>query len=260
MLHLLANIFTSLNYGLRVMLGAVVALLLVRMWRQGLIRTYWSVAGLLAVVAVQGFLRTWFEEHEAMVSFGAEIATVVLAAVLLWDLSRRTFANYPSLAAFAQQMVRYALPTCAGVAVISFWMDPNLPPDRSPVLQLFTRVDRAVESALLMFILVTGVFATWFPVGMKRNVARIVGGMVLLLAVDFACEWMANGMPRTVVPALALVQILVSMGVCAYWSLGLNRQGEQVAMRPRAAMDPQRLLDLTRQLDYMQAQLSRRGY
>jgi hypothetical protein len=260
MTEILFQTLDSMRYGLRLIVAVASVAVIVRLWWWGLLGTRWPVAAFALAIALQGALRTVHEGYDVWFYEGGEVLKLALATFGLWTLLRQVFVAYPSLGGFVTQLIRYALPICAAVAVVNFWLDPLVPSGRSPSLHLFFNVQRALASALLAFSVSVALFVNWFPVRMRQNDSRILTGFLVLLAVDWLAQLAANAAVGLMSSGLALVQIGTSLGVALFWVFGLSRQGEQSEVVPLPPWSPGRLLVMTEQLDQLQAQLSRRGF
>jgi hypothetical protein len=237
----------------------VVAVLTGRLITEGLARTYWAVIVWLTLDAIGGVLGQVLGRWDVFIFQVTQGLKLPFAAVILWQLCRLVFVNYPALASFATRALKTVIPACIVFGLFSFLTDPAPPSDRSQHLHLVIAMTRAATTAVLLFELLLGAFAGWFPVAMKRNIARLLIGLMVLYSVDWINMLLANGSTinmrwSNVVPLLA------SLTIVAYWLASLDRAGEGQSASALPAWNPARLAEMTDQLDEMQAHLSRRGF
>lgn len=242
-------------------IGAAVTVLalLARLSRAGLLAKYWAISLFMAADAAVGILTTLGGRQAIGFQQGGAALHVALATFIFWEMSRRVFRNYPALAEFSTRSMKYILPLCALLGVAAFLTDPEVPPGRSPHLHLVNSIDRAITSALLTYLVATAAFAGWFPVRMSRNVARLLIGFMAIFATRWAGSLIANAAPDATAWANVL-QACATLAAAFYWAIVLNAQGEVEEAATVPQWDPDRLAQMTQQLDQMQAQLSRRGY
>ena len=156
-------------------------------------------------------------------------------------------------------VLRTVIPLCVILGLVSFLTDPAAADGRSEHLQLVIAVARAATTAVLVFELLLGAFAGWFPVGMKRNIARLLIGLMVLYGIGWVNMLLANGSSMNILWT-NVVTALVGICVMTYWLVTLGRAGELESASVIPAWNPARLAHMTGQLEEIQAQLSRRGY
>lgn len=242
-------------------LAAAVAILilLVRLFRVQLAAKYWAVCALLVASIPAGFIAMLGGPQAVTFHTGGDVLHLALATIIFWELSHQVFRNYPALAEFSTRSLKYILPLCALLGVWAFLTDPDVPEGRSPHLHMVIAIDRGVTSALLAYLLATGAFAGWFPVRMTRNAARLLIGFMILFAVRWASALLANTAPEATVWANSL-ETFTTLLIASYWAYSIDAAGEVEVSATVPQWDPDRLAEMTQQLDQMQAQLSRRGY
>lgn len=257
-----ANTFARLLEGiLLVPAGIVTALFLTKLASNGLLRSYWALGAWLALNVAEQALRLIYSNVEVPVYRAGHALKLVLAGVLLWRLCRLVFVNYPAIGSFAARALQIVIPLCIALGIVSFITDHNTPEGRSERLQLVVAAARAATTALLGFLLLLGVFAGWFPVRMKRNIGRILIGMLVLLGFDWINMLLGNSnLSQAALWAANAILSLASVCVAAYWLVTLGPAGEEAAASAIPRWDPKELDRMTKQLEQMQVQLSRRGY
>lgn len=227
-------------------------------WRR--LHDYWIVALYFLVFSLHGAF-AFFTNLEQLpaVYFCFLSLEAVLMGIIAWQLGRRSFVSYPSLAAFATRALWFLLPVSLILALVTVLTDPPLPADRHPQLQLTFAIDRSVSTVILTFLLAVGAFAGWFPVRMKQNSARLlIGFMVIqayrwifLLAANTRWQWTYWG---------AFWGGFIAVEVLLYWLITLKPAGEAAIASTVPRWDPERMTALTGQLEQIHSRLARRGY
>lgn len=249
-----------LLYGTLQVLNAVVVLALVgRFAANGLARTYWAVIAWLILDAAERILQFRLFKFDVVLFQLGQGLKLPFAVIILWQLCRFVFARYPAIGSFANRALKTVIPACVILALVSFLADPDPPDGRSPHLQVVIAAARAATTAVLVFELLLGAFAGWFPVGMKKNIARLLVGLMVLYGIGWVNMLVANGSSINIVWGNVITS-LVSICVMTYWLVTLGKAGEVESASVIPAWNPARLAHMTGQLEQMQAQLSRRGY
>jgi hypothetical protein len=223
------------------------------------LRAYWAVAAYFLIVTIHGALSFFYQvDANPPIYVGFTAMELALIAAITWQLGRRSFVGYPSLAAFATRALWILLPICLILAFVTMLTDPPQA-GRHPALQLTFAIERSAKTAILAFLLAVAGFAGWFPVRMKQNSARLLIGFLVLQS----CEWIALLAANTDWQWTwwgSFWKIFVSAEVLIYWLIALKPTGEVAVASTVPRWDAQRMSVLSGQLDHIQAQLSRRGY
>jgi hypothetical protein len=244
---------------LQVLASVVVAMLVGKLATAGLGRVYWAVIAWLVLDALEGFLRFRFPQMDVTLFQLGQGLKLPFALVILWQLCRLVFVHYPAIGSFASRALRTVIPICLILGLVSFLMDSEPNPGRSQHLHLIIAVTRAATTTVLVFELLLGAFAGWFPVGMKRNIARLLIGLMVLYSISWINMLLANS-GSVYVHWSNVISALGNICVMVYWLVTLGKAGEVESASVIPAWNPARLAQMTGQLDQMQAQLSRRGY
>ncbi len=229
------------------------------LWRK--LRAYWMVAGYFLMLSLRGWLfysyRDLNQNPPVYIAFAA--AELLLMGVIAWQLGRRSFISYPSLAAFVSRALWILLPICVMLAFATMLTDPQAGPDRNSNLQLTFAIERSVRTAILGFLLAIGGFAGWFPVRMKQNSARLLIGFMVLQAYQWIALLTANTHWQWTYWG-SFWRIFVLAEVLLYWLFTLKPAGEEAVASTVPRWDPERMGALTGQLEQIHSQLARKGY
>lgn len=257
-----ADTFAKLLEGILLLPAAVVVVIFIgKLAASGLLRPYWALGAWLVLNVSEQILRLVYGKVEVPIYQAGHSLKLALAAVLIWQLCRLVFTNYPAIGSFAARALQVVIPLCIALGIISFISDHDTPGGRSDHLQLVVAAARGATSALLGFVMLLGVFAGWFPVRMKRNIGRLLIGLLILLGFDWINMLLGNSSETKETLRWANVALsVVSVCVVAYWLAAFGPAGEEQAASAISHWDPAKLARMTGRLEQMQAQLSRRGY
>lgn len=232
--------------------------LILSLARNGLYRVYPFLFVYLATDAAQTtallLLRLHSNAYSWTYLFG-QLAKIVLAVFVILELYRVALAERPALARFGRDAVGYILAAAAVVALPLLMLDSSIPPGQSKILHLFFSFERSMNIWMLIFLLVIGVFMTWFPVRMTRNGALYVAGFAIYFLARASGLLLINLAPDSRV-SLNLAMLSVSFACLMIWLFALRRKGEETTVVTGASRDPVRMQHLTRQLDAMNARLA----
>jgi hypothetical protein len=113
----------------------------------------------------------------------------LLAFLTVLELYRNALAQHTGLAKFGRAAVWGVTLVVLVVTGAGAALDPNIPPGQSPILHRWFTVERSADMVILLFLLIIGVFVTWFPVKMSRNVALSFRFFSAILFFTRCCCW-----------------------------------------------------------------------
>jgi hypothetical protein len=226
--------------------------------RSGLYRIYPCLFVYLATDAAQTtillFLRLRSNAYGWTYVFGQTVK-IVLAVFVILELYRVVLAQRPALARFGRDAVGYILGAAAVAALSLLILDSSIPPGQSKILHFFFSFERTMNIWMLIFLVVIGVFMTWFPVRMTRNGALYVAGFAIYFLSRAVGLLLINLAPDSQ-KSFNLAMLSVSFACLMVWLFALRRKGEETTVVTGASRDPARMQHLTRQLDAMNARLA----
>jgi hypothetical protein len=240
---------------------AATLVLILRLARNGLYCVYPFLFVYLATDAAQTaallLLRPRSNAYGWTYVFG-QLVKIVLAIFVILEQYRVALAQRPALARFGRDAVGYILGAAAVLALSLLMLDSSIPPGQSKILHRVFSFERTMNVWMLTFLLVIGVFMTWFPVRMTRNGALYVAGFAIyflsralgLLLINLAPDFQKS---------FDLAMLTVSFACLMVWLFALRREGEETTVVTGARRDPARIQQLTQQLDGMNARLAEIG-
>lgn len=243
-----------------VVVYAAQVILLGRLRQQGLMARYRFFSLYLAASIAEASVLLWFTQGTnayalAYMGFVPILGVcTVLATLELYDLVLR---DYPGLRSLGRWAISTGLIASVVVAGLTLAPDVSNRAEAYPIIRSFHVFQRALYSALLLFVFFISGFLVWFPVPLSRNAVlhTIVftlsfGGKSLALllrnvgGVDFR-------------PLASTLNLAIAAVCLAAWTLFLTRQGEQQTVIFGHRWRPQDSDRLVKQLDSLNATLLR---
>jgi hypothetical protein len=224
----------------------------IRLFRVGLARRYsvlfsflcFHVARSLALLLCQllphprtAYGLTWFATEPLM---------WILYILLTLDLYSLVLQDYKGLQTVGRWILFIALPVAilvSGATVLPSWRSPT---EKFPVVFYFALVDRGIMFSLLIFILLTLFFLSWYPISLSRNiVVHHVVYMVYLTAHTMA-YLVRNVQGDTMNRATGIATLVTTLLCFSAWLFLLSPAGEmkKVVLRHQfTAEEERRLVD-----------------
>jgi hypothetical protein len=234
--------------------------LLVRLAYTRLIPVYQWFSLYLLTDAVQQLLRVTVPLNttaSGWIYVAGNSVKAVLAMFVILELYRWALAEHAALAKFGQNAVIYALGAAAVIALSGLMLDPPISGKTSVILFSFLRIERTMDVWALLYLLTIGVFLSWFPVRMKRNVAVYMGGFVVFFLARSIGLLLTNVLPKAYTPSLSTAMLFVSFGSLLVWIVALGPAGENVGVVIGDRSDPAQLKRVTGQLEAINRSLAR---
>jgi hypothetical protein len=214
---------------------------------------YWLLQALpsVALMAIPLASREY-----AYVYWGAQTLNVLMAVFVVQDLYRIALFEHPALASFARRTVLAAMAIAAAVALSGIRLDFTMLPGQYPDIHRFLTFERSMNFLTLLFLLIVSALLLWFPIRVRRNIAVYISGFVLFSASRSFGLLLYNLRPQdgrlisTVLLGLTLLCLLI-------WIAGIQPEGELVTATPGYRSNPETMHRLSRQLDSINAALTR---
>lgn len=229
-----------------------------RMWRSGLHARYrfFFVFVLFRVIRAIALASVPFQRNTySWIWFGTQPVLWILYILVLLELYGLVLGNYRGLATFGRWVVTAGL--AAALVISSLTVGADLAGWGSyPILRYWSAIDRAVQSGLVIFLLIITAFLAFYPITLSRNV--IVH--CILYAVYFL-SGAAAMLVRNVTDSLTIGQAAnvamsgVSLACIIAWLALLNRKGEEIKVARRPQWRPEDEEQLMRQLASINATL-----
>ena len=241
---------------------AAMGALLLRFTATGLWRLYrvlFSYFLALAGGSLLLLLISFRSNSYALVFMTDEVIVHVLALFTVLELYWLALAKHMGLASFGRTTVWGVSAAVTFLALVSALLDRDIPSGQSIILHRFFTVERTLEMAIILFLLLIALFITWFPVKMPRNAALAIAGFSVLYILRAGTLLAANLLARTHLAAINDAMIAFSTVLLLVWTFALRPEEASQEVVTGHAWNPEALGDLSRQLDTINTALARFG-
>jgi hypothetical protein len=143
-------------------------------------------------------------------------------ALIVVELYRIVFRELPGIASVSR---RYITVTVAIAIVASLFLQ-RLAETPANYLSVFFVIECAVVFSLLIFILLVSAFLAYYPVSLHRNVVVYSIGYAVYFLTKAAALFIRT-LGYYVAPQISTALLVVSSVCLLFWTLGLNRRGEE---------------------------------
>ena len=204
--------------------------LLLRLGTMGLVKNYrffclYLLASLVKTSALLFLDRRTDAYGWTYVSFVP--ITGILTVLVVVELYGLVLRDHAGIVTLGRWVVSGGLILAFIIAVASLYPDLGNPAEEYPILLYFNVFERALESALLVFLVLLTAFLVWFPVPLSRN--TIVHTIVF--GVYFSSEALLLLIRNVVGDEPTRILSTINLGVASFclvaWILLLNKKGEQ---------------------------------
>ena len=185
---------------------------------------------------------------------------MILAVFVVREIYQLALENHPAIAAFGRKTVSYVLSASAAVAVCGILLESGASTQgKSTILVNFFTIERTVDTALLVFLIVITAFMFWFPVRLKRNVTFYVAGFVAYFFGRAAGLLMVNLFPASYRSGVSAGTVCITIGCLLVWLFALTGEGETSTTVVGHLWNRDSAERLLLQLDAINRNLSRLG-
>jgi hypothetical protein len=225
------------------------ALLLLKLWRAGLMRTYPFFSSYLAYSVARGAALHAFKygtNAYAWAYFLSEPVFWLAYILVVLELYSLVLRNYPGIASLGRWVLVAGLFASILISGLSLQADLSNPGEKYPVILYFTVIGRGVIFSLVIFLLLITGFLVSYPVPLSRNV--IVHSMVwsLYFLSTTAGLLVRNITGHQVTADMNLALLAASLACLVAWIVALSPAGEGRTIVLRHIWRPeqqQRLMD-----------------
>jgi len=250
------TIETILSYGTTLLAAAVI----LRLWREGLVRTYRAFTALMVfdVVSTLFLLTlTYRTTSYSIIWMTCESTKLLLYAAVTLELFDVGLRPYPGIARAGQQIVRVSLVVATVLTLLTLQLDlSRIPAWHQKALPYFFAVQRTFILTLAVFQILVFAFLSWFQVRLSYN-ARVYA-TILVAFFSFKSlgilSLIIQGRERTRTVSMCVMAVLCACE--AAWAFLLKRTGEDT--RSSATLTGRRTapIALTARLEALNLRLS----
>ena len=192
----------------------------------------------------------------ARYAVGQTIKTV-LASLVVLEIYRLSLQERKALARFGRNVVGYALGISFLASLIRLFFYGTVPPDQV-VLHYTLAVEGVVDSTILIFLCLMGIFLAWFPVQMKKSLVAYFLGFVFY----FSALWviLLLAIRHTAARDVATVNVIgevITLACIIFWIKGMRKEDDDNTTTTGHRWNPEEMERLKTQLDEINAGLER---
>jgi len=234
---------------------AVLAILCIRIWKEGLHRIYSYFFGYLVLDLLQALvpLLVPLRSHLYLDLYLASQALIVaVSALVVLELYSKVLRDLAGIATIARRYIKVTL----GLALIIAFLPLHLEKTAATLMGYLFSYERAVMWSLVVFLLLASGFLLYYPVPLGRNVVAYLTGYASYFLTTATLTFINNlGYIRN--RLLGSVDMGMSVTCLLFWLFALNRQGEEKRMVVGHQWKPADEQKLRAQLDAINATLLR---
>jgi hypothetical protein len=242
--------------------SAATLVLLIRLWREGLVSTYRYFFAYLAWDLFSQVTLHFVDRRTtryAIVYFCFQGVIWVLYIITSLELTSSVFRRFPGVTTLGRSVLSVSLAIGIGSSLVSMAFGVNYPPAAAPVtvvmMNLFL-LGRIVCLSVLVFLLTSSAFLLWFPVPLPANATRFLLGYTACFAARTTGLFMLNQQGFAWSRMASVVSLGVILGCLVYWILRLSRQGEVTDIVVGQRSDPEREQRALSQLEAINSRVS----
>jgi hypothetical protein len=199
------------------------------LWHSGLYRVYRFFFLYSALRVVQRAVLFPFEPNTntyALIYLFSEPLFWLLYVLIVLELYGLVLRRHPGIATLGRWAITGGLFLSLLISVLTLFPDLSNPVQKFPVLLYFGVLQRAIMSALLVFLLLISGVLVWYPVPLTRNaLVYCIGYAVYFLSTSLGAL-VRNVSGPTVTRTVNTIQLGIWSACVLIWILFLNRSGE----------------------------------
>jgi len=195
----------------------------------------------------------------ALAYFASEGANHLFTILAVAEIYRIALEAHPGLANFGRATIYTATLLAVVIAATVGFVDRAVPFGQSTTLHQILVVDRSLDVVIVVFLILTAIFITWFPVQMARNTAVSITGFTVFYLVRAGGLLAANLLPQAHLGAINDGLLGLGSIVIAAWALAVRSEKAEDRRVTGHFWDPAALDRLTAELNTINAALVRLG-
>ncbi|MBS1875957.1 MAG: hypothetical protein JSU00_22280 [Acidobacteria bacterium] len=207
------------------------AVLLFRLWAEGLIERYrffalylFCLAAELAVVLAvrQGsnrYLRYFI---------GVESVLWVVQILMIIEMFALIFHRFPGISRYWRKFMIVAFLIAIAASVGFALLNPQSGTGQYPLMERYLLISRVISFTILFFFGLLLVFLFWFPIPLSRNVVAYTIGFSVYFGSRPLMRLAGNLLGSELWPLFSCISELIVVMCLTFWSVYLTRRGESV--------------------------------
>lgn len=236
------------------------AIFLLRFSLRGLYKTYRFLFSYFAGVLVSGLVLAQIPYRTQSYMFAfmtAEVLLHILAIFVVLEVYQIALAGHAGLAEFGRTSFLAATALAFALAAGISLVDRNIPRGQSINVHRFVMFQRSWDLVLVVFLVLIGLFITWFPVKMSKNTALGIAGFSVVFLVRAGIELAANILPPKSLPAINNSAMILETAMMIAWAAAIRPEKTKDQVIQGHFWNPAALDGLSQQLDSINAALAR---
>lgn len=182
---------------------------------------------------------------------------LIVACGVIREIYRLALDGHVGLAEFGHSMMRWAVGIVVAASGLSISLDSDVLPGQSRIAHRFFTIERTGDLVLLLLLLVIGIYLTWFPVQLRRNIVIYSIGFMAFFCFRSVGLLMANLLPQAQLRSVSNMMLIAETLCLVAWIFGFRRESEDEITTTGHRWDPSQYERLTAQLDSINAVLER---
>lgn len=206
-------------------------ILLLRLWREDLIRRYRYFAFYLSWLVLEAVVPLIVSRNsDAYFLTYVAVETVAWAAqfLVILELFSLVVNQYPGIVRSGRRFIWFAFGLAVLGSIILGAVQQAPQDGQFPILQHYLFVSRAVAFTLLLFLLLILAFLLYFPIQLSRNVVSYTIGYSIYFASRALTRLAGNLLGPDQLLVLSLISVCVVLACLVFWILFLTRAGEHL--------------------------------
>lgn len=236
------------------------ALILIRLWREGLAGRYPAFLSYNAVVLVTGLVLMGIPRNSNGYAPAYAVVSIldwICLFFVLRELSRLLFEDHPGIEAAVRLGIWLSLAAAVLTSVVLLLISPDEPTKAFPLLRAFFFLYQSMMFFLAVLFVGPLVFLAWFPVSLRRNIVVYSFGFSLKFITGAATVLLHNFRPKYAYnEAVSLLHQVLEVAVLMTWLVFLNRAGETPKITVARKWDEAEAQATLRRLDSLNDALS----
>jgi hypothetical protein len=237
------------------------ACLILKLWRQNLVRTYlffflYLLYDLLATTFWMIFVPKIASRTYLMLYRVAEPLYWLLYALVTMELFRLLFRRYSGIAAVGRIAIAVSLILAASMSTLSILGGGRRATMRQ-IMDAYLLADRSVALTIFLFLALMMMFLAWFPVPLSRNIIAYSIGYTVYFCVHSIAYFLVSVQGLNLAATVEPVQAAITLGCLIYWLFNLSAAGEADQVTVSRLLNSDDRGRLVEQLDTINASLAR---
>lgn len=160
----------------------------------------------------------------------------ILYVLMVAEVFRKVFARFPGISRFSQRLVIVSMLIAFVFALASIGADFNHGWGGASVLQRYSAIQRAITSALSIYLILIAGFLVWMPIPLPRNTIRHSFLFFFYFLITTGVHYYINLLnSREFIQSANVILTLLTLIALLSWMFLLQANGEDLPLSTRPA-------------------------